>query len=158
MRKIQELFSLYGESHQNHTNKLIHWICVPSIFFSIVGMVYSIPVIGEYEKSVLINWATLGLFMVLIYYLRLSRPMFLAFIVWGGLCLIGSTELYRFLGADNSKLALVNLGIFALAWVGQFIGHGIEGKRPSFLQDLQFLLIGPAWLMHFLFKKVGLKY
>jgi uncharacterized membrane protein YGL010W len=48
--------------------------------------------------------------------------------------------------------------IFILAWVGQFIGHKIEGMKPSFFQDLQFLLVGPMWLMHFVFKKLGLRY
>ena len=43
MRKIDQLFAEYGESHQNPTNKKIHWICVPLIFFSIVGLIASIP-------------------------------------------------------------------------------------------------------------------
>ena len=42
--------------------------------------------------------------------------------------------------------------VFVLAWIGQFIGHLIEGKRPSFFKDLQFLLIGPAWLMAFVYR------
>jgi uncharacterized membrane protein YGL010W len=50
----------------------------------------------------------------------------------------------------------VHLGLFAVAWVGQFVGHQIEGKKPSFLKDLQFLLVGPAWLLHFVYRKVGL--
>lgn len=158
MKSIQELFDLYAESHQNHTNKLIHWVCVPSIFFSIVSLVFSIPMIGGYDKSIGLNWATPGLFLVLVYYLRLSRPMFVVFLIWGGLCLLGSNALYHAVGESNGMQAIVSLCIFAIAWIGQFIGHGIEGKRPSFLQDLQFLLIGPAWLMHFLFKKFGLRY
>jgi uncharacterized membrane protein YGL010W len=48
------------------------------------------------------------------------------------------------------------LGLFAAAWVGQFKGHQIEGKKPSFLKDLQFLLVGPAWLLHFVYRKAGL--
>ena len=47
---------------------------------------------------------------------------------------------------------------FVLAWLGQFIGHLIEGKKPSFFKDLMFLLIGPAWLMSFVYKKLGQKY
>ncbi|HNC31482.1 MAG TPA: DUF962 domain-containing protein, partial [Cyclobacteriaceae bacterium] len=43
MKKIDALFLEYGESHQNPTNKTIHWICVPLIFFSIVGLIASIP-------------------------------------------------------------------------------------------------------------------
>jgi len=52
----------------------------------------------------------------------------------------------------------VCLAIFVLSWIGQFIGHKIEGKKPLFLDDLKFLLIGPIWLLHFLFKKAGIRY
>ena len=61
------------------------------------------------------------------------------------------------LGADAGRLAVASLIIFAVAWVGQFIGHKIEGKKPSFLEDVQFLLVGPAWLLHFIYRKVGVK-
>ena len=30
----EELFDKYSENHQNPTNKLIHWVCVPLIVFS----------------------------------------------------------------------------------------------------------------------------
>jgi uncharacterized membrane protein YGL010W len=56
------------------------------------------------------------------------------------------------------SLWIIALVIFVAAWAGQFYGHKVEGKKPSFLKDLQFLLIGPAWLMHFLFEKWGIKY
>jgi uncharacterized membrane protein YGL010W len=42
--------------------------------------------------------------------------------------------------------------------VGQFIGHKIEGKKPSFFKDILFLLIGPLWLLSFIYKKVGISY
>jgi len=70
----------------------------------------------------------------------------------------GNNALYQALGEDAGQLALVSLGIFVIAWIGQFIGHKIEGKKPSFLEDLQFLLIGPAWLLHFIYKKLGIVY
>ena len=43
MRKIDALLEEYGESHKNETNKAIHWICVPLIFLSVVGLIASIP-------------------------------------------------------------------------------------------------------------------
>ena len=51
-----------------------------------------------------------------------------------------------------------SLIIFVIAWIGQFIGHKIEGKKPSFFEDIQFLLIGPAWLLSFIYNKLGIKY
>jgi uncharacterized membrane protein YGL010W len=55
-------------------------------------------------------------------------------------------------------LWLTSVTIFAVAWIGQFIGHAIEGKRPSFLEDLQFLLIGPLWLLAAAYRKIGVSY
>ncbi|MCP4443377.1 MAG: DUF962 domain-containing protein [Aureispira sp.] len=154
-RKIDVLLSKYGESHVNPTNKAIHWICIPLIMFSLLGMLYTIPF--PITKSLFANWAMVFLGLTLVYYLVLSIPIFLGFVVVGGAMAIGNHYLGLALG-DNMLLLWVSIGIFFVAWVFQFIGHKIEGAKPSFLEDLQFLLIGPAWLLHFLYKKVGLKY
>ena len=160
MRKIDNLLYEYGLSHQNHTNKAIHWICVPLIFFSIVGLLWSIP--ADFLHSILpgeggkfINWATIGLFLALIYYASLSIPLFLGmlFIVF-----VFSSACYFLNESGIAPLWLISLVIFFLAWAGQFYGHKIEGKKPSFLKDIQFLLIGPAWLMSFIFKNLGISY
>ena len=50
------------------------------------------------------------------------------------------------------------MAIFVLAWIGQFIGHKIEGEKPSFFEDLQFLLIGPDWLLGAIYQKLGIRY
>jgi uncharacterized membrane protein YGL010W len=84
--------------------------------------------------------------------------MFAGFIVVGGAMLWGNNAIFEMTGRDAGQMALVSLGIFVVAWIGQFIGHKIEGKKPSFLEDVQFLLIGPAWLLHFIYKKVGIGY
>ena len=159
MRKIDELLSEYGESHQNDTNKLIHWICVPAIFFSIVGLIFSIPsgfladllpFIGSFA-----NWATFALLLVLFYYLSLSVSLTLGMFLFSTFCL----ALSNFLSiAFPGKLWLISLGIFVIAWIFQFYGHKIEGKKPSFFKDLQFLMVGPAWLMHFIYKRIGIAY
>jgi uncharacterized membrane protein YGL010W len=50
------------------------------------------------------------------------------------------------------------LTLFVVAWIGQFIGHKIEGKKPSFFKDVQFLLIGPAWLLSKVYRKAGQRF
>lgn len=159
MRKIDALLQEYGLSHQNPTNKLIHWFCVPSIFFSVVGLIFCIPkgplpeilpFLGNFA-----NWATLTLSLVLFYYVTLSAPLALGMFFFSALCL----ALANFLDlAFPGKLWIISLAIFVIAWIIQFYGHKIEGKKPSFLKDVQFLMIGPAWLMHFIYKKWGLAY
>lgn len=153
MSRIKALLSEYGESHQNSTNKLIHWICVPLIFFSIFGMLRTIPVPESLQDiSPLFNWSNTILVLVLVYYFSLSIPLFLGFIVWASIVSFGNDALFKLYGSTH--LLIISIAIFVLAWIGQFIGHGIEGKKPSFFKDLQFLLIGPAWLMNFILKVV----
>lgn len=156
MKQIDILLGKYGESHMNATNKLIHWVCVPAIMFSLFTMLFSIPFFVE--RTFFFNWAMVILVLALIYYVRLSMIMFTGFVVIGLLMIWGINQLYTSSGFDAGKLALYGVIIFVVAWIGQFIGHKIEGKKPSFLQDLQFLLIGPAWLLSFVFKKVGITY
>jgi uncharacterized membrane protein YGL010W len=155
MQTLHQLLNTYGESHKNSTNKRIHWICVPSIMFSLVGLLMAIPF--PVEKSLFINWAMVFFIGAWFYYLRLSVIMFLCFVLIGLIMLWGNFKILEMV-ETNENLALVSLVIFTIAWIGQFIGHKIEGKKPSFLQDLQFLLIGPAWLLHFIFNKLRVKY
>ena len=159
MRRIDQLFAEYGESHQNATNKAIHWVCVPLIFFSIVGLMASLPSSGVQavlgQGNPYANWAAVGLILVLIYYVTVSIPLSVGMMLFSALCLIVANFIIQNIPAP---LWLVSLIIFFVAWVGQFYGHKVEGKKPSFLKDIQFLLIGPAWLMHFIYKRLGIPY
>ena len=155
-RLIDRLLSEYGESHQNATNKSIHWICVPVIMFSLFGLLMAIPFPAE--LSVVFNWASPVMVLAMLYYIRLSWVMFFSFLIIGGLIIWGNYALYAFVDFKSTTMALTSLGLFAAAWVGQFIGHNIEGKKPSFIKDVQFLLVGPAWLLHFIFKKLNISY
>ena len=155
MKNIYDWNIEYGLYHKNKINKIIHWICIPLIIFSLFGLLSLINfqfMIGEgYYK---IN--VLGIFIILAlwYYLRLSKPLALGMLVIS-LLFAGIIDLISL----NSKITLfyLYLGIFILAWIGQFIGHKFEGKKPAFFKDLQFLLIGPLWLLAFIYNKFNIK-
>jgi uncharacterized membrane protein YGL010W len=159
MRKIDALLFEYGLSHKNETNKTIHWVCVPAIFFSLVGLFFSIP--AESLQSLLpflgsfANWASIILILVLIYYASLSPPLALGMLLFSAICLALANLIHL---VSPIPLWAVSILIFAISWIFQFYGHKIEGKKPSFLKDVQFLLIGPAWLMHFIYKRFGFAY
>jgi uncharacterized membrane protein YGL010W len=158
MRKIDQLLSEYGESHQNETNKAIHWICVPLIFLSLVGLLASIPsdVVKVYlGESPYATWAVVVLVFVLVYYVSLSIPLAIGMMFFAAICIF---IVNLFANITIAPLWLICLIIFVVAWIGQFYGHKVEGKKPSFFKDLQFLLIGPAWLMHFIYKRIGIPY
>lgn len=152
MKTIHQWLEDYGSSHRNPTNKLIHWICVPAIFFSIVGLLYAIPLPVGGVRSY-ISVAHVVLLLLIIYYLRLSPALAVGMLLIG----IGCLWLWSLIAATSLIIWQVAVVIFIVAWIGQFIGHKIEGAKPSFFKDLQFLLIGPAWLLSFIYKKAGIR-
>lgn len=160
-RQVDVLFDKYAESHQNSTNELIHWICVPLIVFSLLGLVWSIPFphldfLGRYNGFV--NWGSFLIAFSVFYYYRLSPVLsyLMLILTFAMSFLIVMLEKWQYNGGP--AVWQVCAVIFVLSWIGQVVGHKIEGKKPSFLDDVKFLLIGPIWLLHFICKKVGLKY
>ncbi|MDQ6888673.1 MAG: DUF962 domain-containing protein [Bacteroidota bacterium] len=155
MRTLNQWLDEYGESHRNETNKLIHWLCVPAIFFSITGLLYCIKLPFYIQEDLLLNVAIIILFLAFIYYLTLSTSLAIGMFLFGSLCLFlcYAIETYA-----PFSLWLFSLILFIVAWIGQFYGHKVEGKKPSFIKDIQFLLIGPLWLASFVYKKMGIKY
>ncbi|MBX0290223.1 DUF962 domain-containing protein [Hymenobacter sp. HSC-4F20] len=153
---VQNLLDEYGESHQNPTNKMVHWVCVPLIMFSILGLLWSIPVPEALRAvSPWLNWATVVMVLAVAYYLRLSGRLAVGMVlVWVAM----AATLRVVDAAAVLPLWAVCLLVFVLAWIGQFWGHKVEGKKPSFLKDVQFLLIGPLWLLHFIYRRLGWRY
>lgn len=160
MKTIHEWLKEYAVSHQNETNKLVHWICVPLIFFSIICLLAAIPheMLSKHFPEAIapyIHWGTVGLVIAWLFYLRLSFPLFLGILLETSIMLVIVHLLEQ---ADFAPLWLIGGVIFIISWIFQFWGHKVEGQKPSFLKDIQFLLIGPAWVITFLYEKMGIKY
>ena len=155
MRNIHDWNKEYGLYHKNRINKIIHWICIPLIIFSLFGLLSLMSYefdIGEGHYKI----NTLGIFIILVlgYYLRLSKTLALGMLIIS-LLFAGIIDFISL--NSQSTLLYLYLGIFVLAWIGQFIGHKIEGKKPAFFKDLQFLLIGPLWLLSYIYDKLKIK-
>lgn len=150
MRTLDQWLSEYAVSHKNPTNKMIHRVCVPLIMLSLLGMVALIPV-PEFMERVSFNFAHIIVILSLIFYATLSLPLMALMVA----VVVPMLALIQFagqgLGAKSSLILWVV--VFVLSWIGQFVGHKIEGKKPSFFQDLAFLLIGPLWVVAPLFPK-----
>lgn len=140
MRSLEQWLDAYGESHQHPLNQKIHTIAVPGIFFSIVALIWSIPEISLPVLS--LNWVWFAALPVWWFYYRLSLSVFMMMLGYtlASIALAWSVEL---LGLPLLQIAI---SLFVVLWVLQFVGHKIEGKKPSFFQDVQFLLIGPVWV------------
>lgn len=150
MKGLDTWLSEYGESHQNGTNKNIHRACVPLIMMSLLGLMGEIPVpllLADYG----LNFSHVFVVLAMAFYLTLSLPFSALMLGVVAPMLYFTSKAQQNL---TSKEVLLLWGlVFLLSWVGQFIGHKIEGKKPSFFQDLAFLLIGPLWIVAPLFPK-----
>lgn len=153
MRTMQDWLDAYAVSHQNKTNKAIHFICVPLIVFSVVGLLMAIPngflkSITGISSDLFANWAVLALLPTMVFYFRLSVKMGILILSFLSLCILGNHQVASFYPLWQSSLI-----VFIGAWIGQFYGHKLEGAKPSFIDDLKFLLIGPAWILDDIFFK-----
>ena len=140
MRSDAEWFALYGESHQNKTNKMIHYVCVPAILYSVFGLLDALS-----QGSYLNLPVSLAIPLLIgggIFYLRLNWKLGVVTLF---ICMTMVFSL-RFYPSDVFQLRM-HAAIFVIAWIFQFIGHKIEGKKPSFIEDLAFLFIGPLWII-----------
>jgi len=153
MRTMQDWLDSYSNDHQNPTNQLFHWFCVPPIVWSVIALLWTIPVPATLFRpgTVAVTVMVLAFYWYWKHSHRLAIALLIAFALLG---LITNLLYYR-LGA--ASLCWLAIGVFVVAWIGQFIGHQFEGRRPSFLTDLSYLLIGPAWLMAKLLRGLGFK-
>jgi len=140
-RNVDRLLERYGEFHRNPMNKAIHWVCVPLIVWSVLGALWSSSPVAAY----------VGIGAAMLFYLWLSLPLALG--------MLGVTALMAWsLTLLGPQALIVSIAVFVAAWIGQFIGHILEGRKPAFLEDVRSLLIGPAWLLADLYRRLGIAY
>ncbi len=140
-RKVDQLLAHYEVSHRNPVNERIHFVAIPLIMLSLVGLLYALH-----------PWVACAFLLAsMVYYARLSA-VFLA--TMAVLSLLG-------LGLVHTMGELVlplSAAIFVAAWIAQFVGHKIEGRKPSFFEDLQYLWVGPIFVVSKLFLKLGIRW
>lgn len=140
--RVHQLIATYAESHQHPTNEVVHFVCVPAIMFSLLGMLWSL------SPAVALA-IVLG---SLVYYFVLSVPLAL------GMLLLSVAMVWLLTEVPQAHLLATSVAVFVLAWIGQFIGHKIEGKKPAFFDDVRFLLIGPLFVLGFLYRRLRIAY
>ena len=140
-RRVDQLLAHYGENHQNPRNEVIHFIAIPLIALSLLGMLYALHPYVAYAFLV----------ASMVYYVRLSMVFFASMALF-------SAAMLAIVLALGQQVLPISIAIFVGAWVLQFIGHKMEGKKPSFLEDLQYLWIGPLFVLAKLFGKMGVRW
>ena len=141
-RTIDVLLAKYSESHLNPVNEIIHFVCVPVIVFTLLGILWWVHPLAALAVSAAALW----------YYFQLSRSFAI------GMLIMSAAMLGLLSAMPPATVLPLSIAIFVLAWIGQFIGHKIEGKKPSFLDDLRFLLIGPLFVLGFLYRRLKVAY
>jgi len=141
-RKVLLLLNKYGESHRHPHNEIIHFIRVPVIMWTVLALLWVIhPLV-----------AVVGCVIALLYYFSLSVGFAL------GMCVMAALMFGVLWWMPQELVLRVAVVAFVIAWIFQFIGHKIEGKKPSFFEDLRFLLIGPLFVISFLYRRWKLPY
>ena len=155
MRPVDKYLDQYSADHRNATNQWIHLLCVPAIVWSVTALIWTIPVPagGWFRPGA---FAAFAMVAALAWYWRMSRKL------WIGIAIafVLFTLLNNWIATRYGMPALLwsAIGVFVVAWIGQFIGHIYEGHRPSFFTDLTFLLVGPMWTLRKLYQRLGLSY
>jgi uncharacterized membrane protein YGL010W len=142
-RRVDQLLAHYGESHTHPTNEIIHFTAIPLIMLSLVGMIYAAH-----------PWAAYAFMAAsMVYYMRLSAVFLIA------MALVTAAMLLLIRAMDSAGILLnTSIAIFVAAWIFQFIGHKLEGKKPSFFEDIQYLWVGPLFVLSKLFLKLGIRW
>ncbi|MFD2178998.1 DUF962 domain-containing protein [Veronia pacifica] len=151
MRTLDSWLEEYSESHQNKLNKFIHFFAVPAIYFTVMGLLYVAPTLPFLPEVWWNNWMVIIMPIVMIFYFSLSIGLGIGMSLFTLLC-YGLIHLYE--KTEISSVFSMSVAVFVVMWIFQFIGHKIEGKKPSFFKDLQFLLIGPAWVINWAQKAI----
>jgi uncharacterized membrane protein YGL010W len=140
-RKIDQLLAHYEESHRDPRNEKIHFVAIPLILVSLLGLLSAVH-----------PWAAYAFVLAsLVYYARLSA-------VWLATMAVVSALALGLVYAMGERVLIISVGVFVLAWIAQFVGHKLEGRKPSFFEDLQYLWIGPIFVLSKLFLKLGIRW
>lgn len=153
-RRIDHWFAHYSDDHRHAVNQHIHLVAVPAILWSVIALLWCIPAPGTWFKPGI--WAGLAMVAAFAFYLRASRPLAVGMALVFVLC--GLTCAWIADAFGPRALLVTGIAVFVVAWIAQFIGHKLEGRKPSFLTDLTYLLIGPAWVLAKLYRRLGLRY
>jgi uncharacterized membrane protein YGL010W len=140
-RKVDQLLAHYEESHRDPRNERIHFVAIPLIMLSLIGLLYTLH-----------PWVAFAFVLAsMVYYARLSTVFLVAMAAQSvvALALVYAMGEYRL---------TVSVALFVGAWIAQFVGHRMEGRKPSFFEDLQYLWVGPIFVLSKLFLRLGIRW
>ena len=145
----------YEETHSDLTNPVVYWAAVPMVVLGTVGLLWSLPIPDAfYEISPLMNWGTAFLMAAAVYYFIISVSLAIGMLPF----VIGVAGINMWLDGSDFSLLRVSIVLLLAGIIGLWLGHRNQGGIRPVLDDLQFMMIGPAWLLSVLYKRIGIPF
>lgn len=145
----------YEESHRNLSYPVIYWSAVPMVVLGLVGLLWAVPTPDEfYEISPLLNWGSAFLMAAAVYYFIISISLAIGMLPF----MVGVAAFQMWLTQSDYSLVRVAAGLFIAGTVGLWLGRRNKGGLGLVVQDLQLMMIGPAWLLSVLYRRAGIPF
>ena len=145
----------YEQNHSKLNNPWVYWAAVPMVVTGTVGLLWALPIPAEfYEISPLLNWGSAFLMAATIYYFIISLSIAIGMLPF----LLGLATLQLWLTASGYPALGVSIGLVVAGTAGLAMGRRGAGGFRALLQDLQLMMIGPAWLLSVMYRRFGIPY
>ncbi len=145
----------YEKNHGDLGNPVVYWAAVPMVVVGTVGLFWYLPIPEEFAKiSPLLNWSSAFLMATAIYYFIISLSLAIGMLPF----LLGLAALQLWLAASEYPALGVSTGLTVAGIVGLALGRRGHGGVLAVLQDLQLMMIGPAWLLSVIYRRFGIPY
>jgi len=145
----------YEDTHQDLTYPVVFWAAVPMVVLGTVGVLWTLPIPDEFfEISPLLNWGTAFLMAAAVYYFIISVSLAIGMLPF----VLGVAGIQAWLGQSDYSAMHVSLGLLVGGIIGLWMGHRNESSLRPVLQDLQLMMIGPAWLLSVLYRRIGIPF
>lgn len=155
MTETHSWLDRYESNHQNLTWPWIYWASVPMVVLGTVGLLWAVPAPAEfYEISPLLNWGSAFLMVTAIYYFIISLPLAIGLLPF----LLGVAFAEMWLQQSGFVPLRVSGGLFVAGLIGLWLGHRNESGMRAMVEDLQTIMIGPAWLLAVIYRRLGIPY
>ena len=153
MTDIDSWLPRYEQTHENLRNPVVYWAAVPMVMVGMTGLLWALPVPTEFfEISPLLNWGSAFLMVTAIYYFIISLSLAIGLLPF----LLGLAAIQMWLADSGYPLIATGTGLLVAGVVGLALGR--DGAPRAVAEDLQLMMLGPAWLLSVIYKRFGIPF
>jgi len=151
MNETEDWLTRYEQTHTDLRNPAIYWAAVPMVVVGLTGLLWGLGVPAQFTKiSPLLNWGSAFLMVTAIYYFIISLSLAIGLLPF----LLGLAAIQVWLTNSGLPAAGISTGLLFVGTAGLMLGR--SGSARAVFQDLQLMMIGPAWLLSVLYRRFGI--